>query len=151
MAQLAQSMGVYNYSTWSLQQRNFYNFFTGSGSPSYIHMKLNLGPSIDTMYMIEAVGFNYGNGTMIRCAWGFQWSYGPAGYIANVGLQNIYGGMSAHGVYKSTDGYCVIRAYANSHYYNGFMLNGYATRTDTTHYQLSVTAAVQTDNAGNYY
>lgn len=151
MAQLAQSMGVYNYSTWSLQQRNFYNFFTGSGSPLYIHMKLNLGPSIDTMYMIEAVGFNYGNGTMIRCAWGFQWSYGPAGYIANVGLQNIYGGMSAHGVYKSTDGYCVIRAYANSHYYNGFMLNGYATRTDTTHYQLSVTAAVQTDNAGNYY
>ena len=151
MAQLAQSMGVYNYSTWSLQQRNFYNFFTGSGSPLYIHMKLNLGPSIDTMYMIEAIGFNYGNGTAIRCAWGFQWSYGPAGYIANVGLQNIYGGMSAHGVYKSTDGYCVIRAYANSHYYNGFMLNGYATRTDTTHYQLSVTAAVQTDNAGNYY
>jgi hypothetical protein len=151
MAQLAQSMGVYNYSTWSLQQRNFYNFFTGSGSPLYIHMKLNLGPSIDTMYVIEAIGFNYGNGTAIRCAWGFQWSYGPAGYIANVGLQNIYGGMSAHGVYKSTDGYCVIRAYANSHYYNGFMLNGYATRTDTTHYQLSVTAAVQTDNAGNYY
>ena len=151
MAQLAQSMGVYNYGDWSLQQRNFYNFFTGSGSPLYIHMKLNLGPSIDTMYMIEAVGFNYGNGTAIRCAWGFQWSYGPAGYIANVGLQNIYGGMSAHGVYKSTDGYCVIRAYANSHYYNGFMLNGYATRTDTTHYQLSVTAAIQTDNSGNYY
>jgi hypothetical protein len=151
MAQLAQSMGVYNYNDWSLQQRNFYNFFTGSGSPLYIHMKLNLGPSIDTMYMIEAVGFNYGNGTAIRCAWGFQWSYGPAGYIANVGLQNIYGGMSAHGVYKSSDGYCVIRAYSNSHYYNGFMLNAYATRTDTTHYKLSVTAAVQTDNSGNYY
>ena len=151
MAQLLQSMGVYNYNSWSLQQRNFYNFFTGSGSPSYIHMKLNLGPGIDTMYMIEAVGFNYGNGTAIRCAWGFQWSYGPAGYIANVGLQNIYGGMSAHGVYKSSDGYCVIRAYANSHYYNGFMLNGYATRTDTTHFQLSVISAVQTDNAGNYY
>jgi hypothetical protein len=151
MAQLAQSMGVYNYSTWALQQRNFYNFFTGSGSPSYIHMKLNLGAGVDTMYMIEAVGFNYGNGTPIRCAWGFQWSYGAPAYANYIGLQNIYGGMSAHGVYKSSDGYCVIRAYAGSHYYNGFMLNAYATRTDTTHYQLSVIAAVQTDNAGNYY
>ena len=151
MAQLAQSMGVYNYSTWSLQQRNFYNFFTGSGSPLYIHMKLNLGASIDTMYMIEAVGFNYGAAIAIRCAWGFQWTYGTPAYVYNLGLQNIYGGMSAHGVYKSSDGYCVIRAYANTHYYNGFMLNAYATRTDTTHYQLSVTAAVQTDNSGNYY
>ena len=151
MAQLAQSMGVYNYNDWSLQQRNFYNFFTGSGSPSYLHFKTNLGAGIDTMYMIEAVGFNYGNGTAIRCAWGFQWSYGPPGYLANVGLQNIYGGMSANGVYKSSDGYCVIRAYANSHYYNGFMLNAYATRTDTTHYKLSITAGVQTDNSGNYY
>ena len=65
MAQLAQSMGVYNYNGWSLQQRNFYWFNTGSGSPSYIHMKLNLGAGVDTMYMIEAVGYNYGNGTAI--------------------------------------------------------------------------------------
>ena len=152
MAQLAQSMGVYNYNGWSLQQRNFYWFNTGSGSPSYIHMKLNLGAGVDTMYMIEAVGYNYGNGTAIRCAWGFQWSFGAApGYTYNVGLQNIYGGMTANGVYKSSDGYCVLRAYANTHYYNGFMLNAYATRTDTTHYQLSVTAVVQTDNSGNYY
>jgi len=148
MAQLAQSMGVYNYNTWSLQQRNFYNFFTGSGSPSYIHMKLNLGPGIDTMYMIEAIGYNYGNANPVRCAWGFQWSYGV---VRNVGLQKEYNGLDPNGVYASSDGYLCFSATSNTHYYNGFILNAYATRTDQTHYQVSITAVNQNSTSGNYY
>lgn len=148
MAQFAAPLQIYPYSSFYLQQRNFYNFFTGSGSPSYLHFKTNLGNNIDTLYMIEAVGYNYGNAYAIRCGWGFQWSYGV---VRNVGLQNGYSGMNADGVYASSDGYLCIRAYAGGHYYNGFMLNAYATRTDQTHYQVSVTASSQNSTSGNYY
>jgi hypothetical protein len=148
MATLSSPLQIYRYSTWYLQQKNIYSFFTGSGSPNYIHFKTNLGAGIDTMYMIEAIGYNYGNAYAIRCGWGFQWSYGVA---RNIGLQNGYPGMSADGVYASSDGYLCIRAYASGHYYNGFMLNAYATRTDQTHYAVTITASSQNTTTGNYY
>jgi hypothetical protein len=148
MASLQSPLQVYPYSSWYLQQRKFYNFFTGSGSPNYLHFKTNLYNNIDTMYLIEAVGYNYGNAYAIRCGWGFQWSYGVA---RNIGLQNGYPGMSADGVYASSDGYLCIRAYSGSHYYNGFMLNAYATRTDQTHYAVTITASSQNSTSGNYY
>lgn len=148
MAQFTAPLQIYPYSSFYLQQRNFYNFFTGSSSPSYLHFKTNLGNNIDTLYMIEAVGYNYGNAYAIRCGWGFQWSYGV---VRNVGLQNGYSGMNADGVYASSDGYLCIRAYAGGHYYNGFMLNAYATRTDQTHYQVSIQAGSQNSTSGNYY
>ena len=148
MAQFAAPLQIYPYGSFYLQQRNFYNFFTGSGSPSYLHFKTNLGNNIDTLYMIEAVGYNYGNAYAIRCAWGFQWSYGV---VRNVGLQNGYSGMNADGVYASSDGYLCIRAWAGGHYYNGFMLNAYATRTDQTHYQVSIISSSQNSTSGNYY
>ena len=148
MAVLLGPINIYPNSSWHLQQRNFYWFNTTSGSPSYIHFKTNLGGGIDTMYMIEAIGYNYGAASPVRCAWGFQWSYGVA---RNIGLQNQYSGMNADGVYASSDGYLCIRAYAGGHYYNGFILNAYATRTDTTHYQVSITASSQNSTSGNYY
>lgn len=148
MANLLSPIRVYPYNSWHLQQRKIGTFYTGEGSPSYIHFKTNLGGGIDTMYMIEAVGFNYGVAKAVRCAWGFQWSYGV---VRNIGLQNAYPGMNANGVYVSSDGYLCIRAYAAGHYYNGFMLNAYATRTDQTHYNVSITAASQNSNSGNYY
>jgi hypothetical protein len=148
MASFQSPLQVYPNSSWYLQQRKFYNFFTGSGSPSYLHFKTNLGGGIDTMYLIEAVGYNYGNAYAIRCGWGFQWSYGV---LRNLGLQNGYPGMNADGAYASSDGYLCIRAYAGGHYYNGFMLNAYATRTDTTHYAVTITAGSQNSTSGNYY
>jgi hypothetical protein len=148
MAILQAPIQIYKNSSWYLQQRKIATFFTGSGSPSYIHFKTNLYNNIDTLYMIEAVGFNYGTARATRCAWGFQWSYGV---VRNVGLQNGYPGMNADGVYASGDGYLCIRAYASSHYYNGFMLNAYATRTDQTHYAVTITASSQNSTSGNYY
>lgn len=148
MANFQSPIQVYPYNTFYLQQRKIATFFTGSGSPSYIHFKTNLGGGIDTMYLIEAVGYNYGNAYAIRCGWGFQWSYGV---VRNVGLQNGYSGMNADGVYASSDGYLCIRAYAGGHYYNGFMLNAYATRTDQTHYAVSIISSSQNSTSGNYY
>jgi hypothetical protein len=148
MAVLQSPIRIYPNSSWHLQQRKIATFFTADGSPLYIHFKTSLGQGIDTMYMIEAVGYNYGNAYAIRCAWGFQWSYGV---VRNVGLQNGYPGMNADGVYASSDGYLCIRAYSGGHYFNGFMLNAYATRTDQTHYNISILAASQNSNSGNFY
>lgn len=147
MAQLNSPVRVYPYSSWWLQQRNIYNFMTTSGSPTYIHIKTNLSTGGDCMYMFEAVGYNYGNGTAIRSAWGF---YVYQNNIYGVGMQSAYGGLSPHGVYKSSDNYIVLRS-NQGNYFNGFMLNVYATRANTTHYNVSVLASVQTDNSGNYY
>ena len=144
MSRLSQSTNIES----GYQQLGIFQFSNGSSSGNYIHMETNIThPSSNIMFMLEAVGYCYGTSNPVRCSWN---CYSYAYIISNTNNTN-YTGMSANGVYKSSDGYCVIRAYAGSHYYNGFMLNAYATRTDTTHYKLSVTAAVQTDNSGNYY
>lgn len=148
MASLSSPVRVYPYNSWWLQQRNIFNFMTTAGSPYYVHMKTNLSTGGDCMYMFEAVGYNYGNGNATRSAWGF---YVYQNNFYSVGLQNAYAGISADGVYKSSDNYVVLRAYCVGNYYNGFMLNAYPTRGNTTHYNVSVTASVQTDNSGSYY
>jgi hypothetical protein len=118
------------------------------GGNSYYHYKTNI-PLNYTMCMIEAVGYSYGNNTAIRCAWCF-YTYAPANDVINVGLQNTYSGLSAHGVYKSSDGYAVIRA-SGASYYSGWVLNAYCLNPTGYNYNVSITASVQTDNAGNYY
>jgi hypothetical protein len=147
MAQLSSPVRVYPYNGWWLQQRNIFNFMTTSGSPTYIHIKTNIPSNSDSMWMIEAVGYNYGNGNATRSAWGF---YVYSNTIYGIGLQNAYGGLGVNGVYKSSDNYVVLRC-NQGNYFNGFMLNAYATRGNTTHYNVSVIASVQTDNSGNYY
>jgi len=149
-------IGPYNANSY-FTQRAFYTFNTTVSSPTYIHMKTNIGGlSNYAMYMIEAVGYNYGVGAAIRCAWGF-YLYSPAatyatGTLNSVGLKNQFGGMSADGVYMSSDYFVTIRAAVSSNYFNGFTLNGYSVRTDTGAAQnISIQAAVQTSNSGNYY
>jgi hypothetical protein len=138
------------------QQRRIYTYNTTSGSPLYIHFKTNIGGASNyAMYMIEAVGYNYGLASPIRCAWGF-YLYSPAGAYATgsiirIGLKNQYGGLNADGVYLSSDYYVCIRAYAASNYYNGFTLNAYATRTDVQSQNVTIQSVIQTSNSGNYY
>jgi hypothetical protein len=134
-------------SYWYRQQKNFYQFMTTTSSPSYIHIKTNINQSYP-MWMIEAVGYNYGNGAPVRCAWGFNKS---GASLASVALSNGYTGMNADGVYISTDGYVVLRAYAGGHYYNGFCLNGYSVREDAASTIVTVLAVSQNTTTGNYY
>lgn len=118
------------------------------GGDNYFHYKTNI-PLNYTMCMIEAIGYAYGAGQAIRSAWCF-YTYAPANDVINVGLQNTYGGMSAHGVYKSSDGYAVIRAYCPS-YYSGWIFNAYCLNPTGYNFQVSILASVQTSNTGNYY
>lgn len=142
--------------SWYYQQRNIFNFNTTATTPLYIHMKTNIiGANGGNMWMIEAIGYNFGNAAPVRCSWGFHIStYGAPytnGYLYNIGLRNQYTGMNAHGVYIASDGYIVIRAYAATQYYNGFTLNAYSTRSDVTQTNISIISSIQTSDSGNYY
>ena len=133
MANLNAPINIYPYSSWYLQQRSVYNFNTTNGSGNYIHFKTNIHGSTDSMYMIEAVGYNYSSAAPIRCAWGF---YCYNGALYTTGVANIYSGMSADGMYMSSDNYVTIRTYSGT-YFIGFTLNVYACRLDTTHYNVT--------------
>ena len=149
MATLNAPLRIYPYNSWYLQQRGIYNFNTTSSSPTYVHMKTDIyAPSQDSMWMFEAVGYNYGASAPVRCSWGI---YCYQGTLYQTGVANIYSGMNADGMYKSSDNYITIRAYAGGMYYLGFTLNVYACRLDTTHQNVSILAASQNSTSGNYY
>jgi hypothetical protein len=156
MANLTPPFRVSSVSSWYFQQKYIYNFNTTSGSPLFIHFKTSLiGATTYNMWMFEAVGYNYGLAAPVRCSWSFHISTAGApytnGFLYNIGLVSQYGGLTPHGVYIASDGYIVLRAYAANQYYNGFTLNAYATRSDVTQSNVSIIAAIQTSDGGNYY
>ena len=157
MALLNNPLRIGQLDGWYFQQRHIYRHATTSGSPLYIHMKTNLiGATSYNMWMFEAVGYNYGLAAPVRCAWSFHISTAGSpytnGFLYNIGLRDIYTGMNAHGVYIASDGYIVLRAYAGSHYFNGFTLNAYSTRTDVTQTNnVSIIEVAQVSDSGNYY
>jgi hypothetical protein len=116
------------------------------GGNNYFHYKTNITLSTYIMVMIEAIGYAYGANQSIRSSWVF-YSYS---YLANAGVQDVYGGLNAHGVYVSSDNYVCIRAYCSS-YYSGWLFNAYTVNPAGYNTTVSITAAVQTDNSGNYY
>jgi hypothetical protein len=126
----------------------FYQFSTTSGSPLYIHMKTNMQKNGSCMACVEAEGYNYGASLPILCSW--VWYNYSADDIIRAGFKDYYTGMSAHGLYYSSDGYTVLRAYAGSLYFCGFVLNQ-VTANPVGPFNIQITAAIQTDNSGNYY
>lgn len=116
------------------------------GGNNYFHYKTNIPLSTYIMVMIEAIGYSYGANQSIRSSWVF-YSYS---YLAGQGVQDVYGGLNAHGVYVSSDNYICIRAYCPS-YFSGWLFNAYTLNPTGYNQDISFTAAVQTDNSGNYY
>lgn len=139
---------VLNDTRIGVQQKAFYRFRTGDGSPLYIHMKTNIDLSY-IMFCIEAEGYNYGLTKPVLCSW-IGYTYGD-GSLYNTNLTNYYSGMNADGIYYSSDNKIVLRAYAASQYYNGFILNSYQPNPNGYAYRVAITAAVQTSTSGNYY
>lgn len=133
-----------------VMQQAFYHFSTTSGSPLYIHMKTNIAKSSNIMFYIEAEGYNYGSPYAVSCAW-TGYPYSGDGNLYSVHTYNFYSGLSANGVYLSSDNYVVIRAYADWHYFNGFVLNSVMANPAGNNYRVSISAAVQTSTSGNYY
>lgn len=131
--------------TW---QPAFYTFNTTASTPLYFHFKTNIPYNTNIMFMIEAEGYNYGQTLPILCAW-CGYPYSGTNSIIQVGLHtSSYNGLSADGVYSSSDGYVVLRAYSGSHYYTGFVLSAYMVGMPTV---VSITAANQNSTTGNYY
>jgi hypothetical protein len=71
-----------------------------------------------------------------------------SGSVTSKGMQSI-SGLTADGIYKSTDGYACIRAYGSSLYYAGWVLNGHVNPNYSV--TLAITAASQNSTSGNYY
>ena len=143
-------------SSWYVQQKYIYNYKTTASTPLYVHLKTNLiGATTYNMWMFEAVGYNYGTGQNIRCAWSFHISTAGSpytnGFLYNIGLDQEYNGLNPHGVYIASDGYIVLRSYAASMYYCGFTINAYSTRSDVTQSLVDIIAVAQVDDPGNYY
>lgn len=139
-------------------QRAFYVFNTTNTTPEYIHMKTNIriaSISNDFLFYIEAEGYNYGVTLPILCSWSGRATGQSGGIVANAHYGNYYGGMTAHGAYKSSDSYLVLRAYSSNHYYNGFILNSYMSMPtfglEGYAYRVSISAAAQVSNSGSYY
>lgn len=133
-----------------VMQQAFYTFNTSSGTPLYIHMKTNIPKSSNQMFYIEAEGYNYNTLLPVLCAW-TGYPYSGTDTTINTSLTNFYTGMSADGIYQSTDGYVVLRAYAGGHYFNGFTLNSVMANPNGNSFRVSISAAVQTTESGNYY
>lgn len=154
MANFKESTGIANisYADWYLQQKAIYfNTFTDNLGASYIHLKTSIPKQSSVMSMLEAIGYNFGPSQPIRCSWAF-YTYAAVSDPYSVGLQNTYNGLIAHGVYYSSDNYTCIRAYnSSSTYYCGFTVDVYATAGANPGYPVSITAAAQNTNSGNYY
>lgn len=116
---------------------------------TYVHLKTNIPLSQYTMATIEAVGYNYGNAAPVRCGWGF-YTYGS--YIYSTYVQNAYNGLTAHGVYASTDNYVVLRGYASYMYFLNFTLNQYTTPpSQGAGFDVQILAEAYNTNSGSAF
>ena len=146
MATFATPTNVRTAGSGWCSQYHLYNFYTYSGSPYYVHFKTNVSTSTEKIFMLEAIGFNYGTGQAIRCSWGVYTTGG--GGAVQKGLQTSTG-LTADGVYASSDGYACIRAFSSNLYYAGWILNGHVHPSYSV--TLAITASSQNSTSGNYY
>lgn len=125
-----------------------YDFFQNRyyGGDTYFHYKTNIALSTYIMVMIEAIGYAYGANQSIRASWVF-YSYS---HLANPGTATVYGGLSADGVYVSSDGYVCIRANC-APYFSGWCFNSYCVNPAGYNTDVVFTAVSQNSNSGNYY
>jgi hypothetical protein len=125
---------------YDFYQHRFY------GGDTYFHYKTNIALATYIMVMIEAIGYAYGANQSIRASWVF-YSYS---YLANPGTSTVYGGLTADGVYASSDSYVCIRANA-APYFSGWSFNSYCLNPTGYNFAVSFTAVSQNTNSGNYY
>lgn len=138
-----------NYSGHNLAQYNKYTWYNSSHGYSYVHFKTN--QTLDTYIMsrVEAVGINYATGQCIRCAW--VWYAYTSPQLISIGLESVYPGLTAHGVYLSSDGYVVFRGYASGLGDTTLTLNMVHANPTGYGYNLQITAVNMNNTSGNHY
>ena len=139
MANLLANTKVGTGVQYEIYQHRFY------GGDTYFHYKTNIPLSSFVMFMIEAIGYAYGANAPIRASWvGYSYLY-----LANANTATVYGGLTAHGVYTSSDSYICIRANA-APYFSGWCFNAY-TLAAGNGFNVQFTSVSQNSNSGNYY
>ncbi len=147
MANIAGPLQIYPVGTTSYKQYGVYNFVSNSyAAGNYYHFKTSIALSTYVMTMVEAVGINYAASKPIKCAW-VMYSYS---YLIG-GTQTLYDGVSAHGVYLSSDNYFCLRAYVATPGDTSFQLSCVQANPSSPGYGLTITAAVHNNNSGNHY
>lgn len=139
--------GVTNGSLRYTQHLGIYTFNTTASTPLYMHFKTNIDSNANKIITFEAVGYNYGQALPIRCSWS---TYTAGGTLYDRGRVNKASGLSADGMYLSSDNYLVLRAYSGSHYFTGWVFNAYVSSYYYTD-DIQITAAVQNSTSGNHY
>ena len=131
------------------QRHGIYGWVNSSGVGAYFHFKTSAALSTYIMSRVEAVGINYANAYPIRCTWVWY----SASFLANASTQTMYSGLSADGVYVSSDNYVCFRAYASVNNDVSFILNAIHANPSGVGpgYNLAITAASQNSTSGNYY
>jgi hypothetical protein len=131
------------------QRHGIYTWTNGGGAGAYFHFKTNAALSTYIMSRVEAIGVNYAAAYPIRCAWVWYSAY----YLANAASESVYSGLTANGVYLSSDNYVCFRAYASVNNDVSFILNAIHANPSGVGpgYNLAITAASQNSTSGNYY
>ena len=130
---------------------NFYRHGATFSGTTYIHVKTNFPRYGSQMYMIEAIGYNYGVAQSIQCAFvGYTYN-SPGAVITNGGQSQAYPGLTAHGQYLSTDDFVVLRFFATDCTYAAFSLNCYQANPIGASISPQVTAIVLNNTAGAHY
>ena len=135
---------------WSGSKMVIYNQYTWGNSShgySYVHFKTDIGLYTYVMTRVEAVGINYAIGAPIRCVWGW-YTYN---YLIDRGSESAYSGLSANGVYMSSDGYVVFRGYASNMGDSSLMLNMVHANPAGYGATVNITAVNLNNTSGNYY
>lgn len=130
---------------------NFFLYDAYVPSSTHLHFKTNIARYSDQMYMIEAIGYNYGRGQAIQCAF--------TGYMYNSPGTTIHSptqfqgapGLVADGQYVSSDNFLVLRFSTNTTVYAGFVLNAYFTNPNSNLVAPQITAYNAGTNSGTVY
>lgn len=131
-------------------QKNFHRAFTTDIGLTYFHVKTSLQRYSNAMFMIEAEGYNYGRQQPIKCSWcGYLYDL-QASPLISTGASSPYDGMTAHGLYLSSDNYLVLRGFASEFYFAGFNLSAFQ-MNPTNAYPVTALTSAFNNNSGNFY
>lgn len=120
---------------------------------SYYHFITNIPNNSNRMFMIEAIGYTYGNAQAVRCAWS-GYPYGPSNAVINNQVRSIYGGLTPYNAYYGNtgdaNGFVCIKA-STSSYFSGWIFNGYTPSPGGYGFQIRITGFTQNTDSGNFY
>jgi hypothetical protein len=133
-------------------QMNFYRYSEGNlGAGQFIHLKTNMARYSGLMYMIEAVGYNYGLAQSIRCSWtGYLYDLVPTTIYNPTQFQG-YPGLTAHGQYLSSDNFVVLRATASTLNWPSFNLSCYQMNPVGVNSNVMITAVATNTTSGAHF